>query len=46
MRGMDAQSMAHLMIVVFIIIGNIGFMIQKRNQKLAAVAAGAGGGRS
>ncbi len=45
-RGMDAQSMAHLMIVVFIIIGNIGFMIQKRKQKQAATAASTGGGRS
>ena len=45
-RGMDAQSMAHLMIVIFIIIGNIGFMIQKRSQKLAAAATSGAGGRS
>lgn len=35
-RGMDAQSMAHLLIVVFIVIGNIGFFIQKRKQSQLA----------
>ncbi|MFC1572100.1 hypothetical protein ACFL6M_00730 [Candidatus Eisenbacteria bacterium] len=29
-RGMDAQSMAHLLIVCFVVLGNIGFLIQKR----------------
>lgn len=29
-RGMDAQSVAHLLIVLFIILGNVGFLIQKR----------------
>ncbi len=29
-RGMDAQSIAHLLIVLFVILGNIGFLIQKR----------------
>jgi len=28
--GMDAQSMAHLMIVVLVILGNVGFLIQRR----------------
>jgi hypothetical protein len=28
-RGMDAQSMAHLLIVCFIVLGNVGFVIQK-----------------
>ena len=32
-RGMDAQSMAHLLIVCFIVLGNIGFFIQKYKQK-------------
>lgn len=34
--GMDAQSMAHLMIVVFILLGNIGFFLQKRAARRAA----------
>ncbi|RLB66005.1 MAG: hypothetical protein DRH04_09910 [Deltaproteobacteria bacterium] len=29
-RGMDAQSMAHLLMVGFIVLGNIGFFVQKR----------------
>lgn len=29
-RGMDAQSIAHLVIVCFIILGNVGFLIHKR----------------
>jgi hypothetical protein len=28
-RGMDSQSMAHLLIVVFIVLGNVGFILQK-----------------
>jgi hypothetical protein len=40
-RGMDAQSIAHLMIVVFIIIGNIGFFVQKHKRgQLAADGKG------
>ncbi|MCK4303299.1 MAG: hypothetical protein KAY24_03590 [Candidatus Eisenbacteria sp.] len=31
--GMDAQSVAHLAIVCFIILGNIGFLIQKSRTK-------------
>ena len=27
--GMNAQSVAHIMIIVFIIMGNIGYFIQK-----------------
>ena len=30
--GMNAQSVAHLLIIVFILIGNIGFLIQKYKQ--------------
>lgn len=30
--GMNAQSVAHIMIIVFIILGNIGFFIQKSRQ--------------
>lgn len=33
--GMDAQSMAHLLIVVLIILGNIGFLIHRRAQARA-----------
>jgi hypothetical protein len=29
LRGMDAQSMAHLMIVCFILVGNVGFLIAR-----------------
>lgn len=32
-RGMDAQSMAHLLIVCFIILGNVGFFLQKYKQR-------------
>ncbi|MBD3235895.1 MAG: hypothetical protein GF330_04265 [Candidatus Eisenbacteria bacterium] len=28
--GMDAQSMAHLLIVLFILLGNVGFFLQRR----------------
>jgi hypothetical protein len=42
-RGMDAQSMAHLIIVCFIILGNVGFMIQKaRDRRTAAATPGQG----
>jgi hypothetical protein len=30
--GMNAQSVAHIMIIVFIIIGNIGYFLQKKRQ--------------
>ncbi|MFH1144705.1 MAG: hypothetical protein V1774_09205 [Candidatus Eisenbacteria bacterium] len=29
-RGMDAQSMAHLLIVCFIVLGNVGYFLQRR----------------
>ncbi len=32
--GMNAQTVAHLMIILFIILGNIGFFLQKRREKL------------
>jgi len=31
--GMDAQSVAHVVIVIFIILGNLGYFIEKRRQK-------------
>ena len=31
--GMNAQSVAHILIIVFILIGNIGYFIQKYKQK-------------
>jgi hypothetical protein len=31
--GMNAQTVAHVMILVFIIVGNIGFFITRRNKK-------------
>lgn len=36
MLGMDAQSMAHLLIVVFIVLGNIGFVLQRQRARAAA----------
>lgn len=30
--GMNAQSVAHILIIVFIILGNIGYFLEKRNQ--------------
>ncbi len=32
--GMNAQTVAHLMIILFIVLGNIGFFLQKRREKL------------
>lgn len=32
-RGMDAQSVAHMLIIAFVIIGNITFYLEKRNMK-------------
>lgn len=32
-RFMDAQSIAHVMIVIFIILGNVAYIAQRRNQK-------------
>lgn len=31
--GMDAQAMAHLLIIVFIILGNIGYFLGRREEK-------------
>ena len=31
--GMNAQSVAHILIIVFILIGNIGYFVQKYNKK-------------
>ena len=31
-RGMDPQSMIHLLIIVFIILGNIGYFVRKRSK--------------
>ncbi len=32
-RGMDAQSMAHLLIVCFIALGNLGFLVEKARRR-------------
>lgn len=45
-RGMDAQSMAHLLIVLFILLGNVGFFLQKRAQRREADAANRAPGRA
>jgi hypothetical protein len=44
-RGMDSQSMAHLLIVILIVVGNLGFVMQKRSARRGARAAASGGGR-
>lgn len=31
--GMNAQSVAHIMIILFIILGNVGYFIQKRKER-------------
>ncbi len=44
LRGMDAQSMAHLLIVCFIVLGNVGLVMQKvRARREATGRAGAAG---
>jgi len=44
LRGMDAQSMAHLLIVCFIVLGNVGLVMQKlRARGDAAGRAGSAG---
>jgi hypothetical protein len=35
LRGMDAQSTAHVLMVLFIVIGNIGFAFGRRKEKQA-----------
>jgi len=32
-KGMDAQSMAHLLMLSFIVIGNIGYFISRRHEQ-------------
>ncbi len=44
-RGMDSQSTAHLLIVILIVVGNIGFMMQKRFTRRGARGTVPGGGR-
>jgi hypothetical protein len=39
-RGMDAQSVAHGLMVVFIIIGNLGFFLARRAKRLGKTKAG------
>ncbi|MFZ1948108.1 MAG: hypothetical protein WAW06_11230 [bacterium] len=34
-RGMDAQSVAHSLMVVFIIVGNLGYFLSRRAKRLA-----------
>jgi hypothetical protein len=34
-RGMDAQSVAHALMVVFIVIGNIGYFLARRARRMA-----------
>jgi len=36
MRGMDAQSVAHALIVAFIVLGNIGFFVERSRRRDAA----------
>lgn len=36
-RGMDVQSIAHIVIVIFIIISNIGFVVQQRQKKRSRI---------
>ncbi len=43
-RGMDAQSMAHLLIVCFIILGNVGFVMHKVRTRGAAAGHDGGDG--
>jgi hypothetical protein len=44
-RGMDAQSAAHVLIVVLILLGNIGFFVHKRSVRRAAMAPTGGTGQ-
>jgi len=37
-RGMDAQSVAHGLMVLFIVIGNLGFFLARRAKRLSAKA--------
>lgn len=43
-RGMDAQSTAHVLIVCFIALGNLGFFMQRRARATAGEASSAGPG--
>lgn len=37
-KGMDVQSVAHLLIVIFIVLGNITFLIERRRRRRGAEA--------
>jgi hypothetical protein len=39
-RGMDSQSVAHMLIIFFVILGNIGYFVQKNQEKAAKGGAG------
>jgi hypothetical protein len=41
-KGMDAQNMAHLTVVAFIVLGNVFYLIQRRRGRGPGVGAGAG----
>jgi hypothetical protein len=32
-KGMEAQSVAHLLIILFIVLGNVGFLIERRRKR-------------
>jgi hypothetical protein len=34
-KGMEAQSLAHLLIILFIVLGNVGFLLERRRRRLA-----------
>ncbi|MFC2172316.1 hypothetical protein ACFLU6_06750 [Acidobacteriota bacterium] len=34
LKGMDVQSVEHILIIIFIVLGNIGFFMEKRRKKL------------
>lgn len=40
-RGMDAQSLIHLLIIGFILLGNVGYLASRRNPRPRAAQAGA-----
>ncbi len=31
-KGMEAQSVAHVLIILFIVLGNVGFLIERRRK--------------
>ncbi len=40
-KGMEAQSIAHLLIIIFIILGNIGFLVERSRRRRGARGGGA-----